>query len=71
MTLPGETLTTGASPTCLDCGETVTLDVHSTPAGYYVGTWCNCGPYSRESVYYASREQAEADLRSGEWVPRR
>ena len=64
MALPGETLALGADPTCSDCGRTVTLDVHRSAAGYYVGTWCACGPYSRESGYYATEAEARAALDS-------
>lgn len=62
MTLRGETLATGAPATCDDCGVEVALAVHQSAAGYYVGTWCNCGPYSRESSYYATRDEAERAL---------
>ena len=67
MTLPGETLATGAAPTCNDCGATPELQVCSTPAGYYVGTLCGCGPYSRESGYYSTFEKAKQALDSGQY----
>lgn len=62
MTIPGETLATGASKTCPTCGVTVELEVHQSAAGFYVGTYCDCGPYSRESQYAPSREVAQAWL---------
>jgi hypothetical protein len=62
MTLPGETIGTGASPRCPDCGIMPAMAVHMSAAGYYIGTWCNCGPYSRESGYYRTREDAERAL---------
>jgi hypothetical protein len=31
-------------------------------AGYYIGTECDCGPYSRESGYYRTRAAADLDL---------
>lgn len=65
MTLPGETIATGASKTCEDCGVTPELDVYQTPAGHYVGTFCKCGPYSRESGYYKTRKAAQEALDSG------
>ena len=35
-------------------------------AGYYVGFFCpRCGPYSRESGYYASFDEAQEALDSG------
>jgi len=64
--LPGETIMSGAPETCPDCGVTPELDVHMSGAGYYIGTFCGCGPYSRESGYYPTREAAEAALESGE-----
>ena len=39
--------------------------IHRSAAGYYIGTYCGCGPYSRESGYYLTRELAQADLDSG------
>jgi hypothetical protein len=63
--LPGETLATGALDTCPDCGVKVELGVYRSAAGYYIGTWCHCGPYSRESGYYPTREAAEDALSSG------
>jgi len=58
MTIPGETIATGAARTCSECGVTPELNVYFTPAGYYIGTYCDCGPYSRESEYYKSRKEA-------------
>jgi hypothetical protein len=48
-----------------DCGIEPRLDVYHTPAGYYVGTYCNCGPYSRESGYYKTYEKAKEALGKG------
>ena len=64
--LPGETIRSGAAPTCEDCGETPELKVCESMAGYYVGTYCKCGPYSRESGYYRTRGECERALASGE-----
>lgn len=58
----GETILTGAAPKCADCGTILVPQVCRSAAGYYVGTWCLCGPYSRESGYYPTREAAQADL---------
>jgi hypothetical protein len=62
--LPGETIASGASPIC--CGNTpLELKVLRSNA-FYIGTFCDrCGPYSRESGYFATREEAEAALASG------
>lgn len=67
MTLPGETLATGAPHTCADCGTTVELAVMMSGAGFYVGSECGCGPYSRESGYFRDRAAAQAALDSGEF----
>jgi len=64
--LNGETIATGAPDTCSDCGEVLKLRVCRSHAGWYLGTMCNCGPYSRESGYYDTQEEAEADLMSGD-----
>jgi len=70
MVMPRETLATGAPPVCPHCGTAVQLEVLQSAAGYYIGTQCRCGPYTRESGYYPSREDAEAALVNNEWVPR-
>lgn len=61
---PGETISTGATPTCPDCKATPSLEVHQSPGNrmFYLGTYCQCGPYSRESEYFLKREDAEAVL---------
>lgn len=49
--------------TCVDCGSKLPFKVLSSAAGYYIGTFCNCcGPYSRDSGYFATKEEAEAAL---------
>jgi len=60
--LPGETILSGASDTCPDCNEKLPFKVLSSGGGWYIGTFCHCGPYSRESEYFATREQAEQIL---------
>ena len=65
MVLPGETIATGGPETCDECHKTPELQVCRSNAGYYVGTYCDCGPYSRESGYYPTHEQAESALNSG------
>jgi hypothetical protein len=62
MTLPGETLYSGAPRTCEDCGVELVPRVCRSGAGFYIGTWCHCGPESRESGYFASCGEAEAVL---------
>lgn len=63
--LPGETIHSGAPNKC--CGKKLKLQVLQSGAGYYIGTFCNkCGPYSRESHYYPTREAAEKALKANE-----
>lgn len=65
MTLPGECVN-DARTVCIDCGTELNVRVLSSSAGYYIGFFCpQCGPYSRESNYYKTREQAETDLDLG------
>ncbi len=61
--LPGETIGSGAPDVCPDCKVELKLQVLHT-CGYYVGTQCNCGPYSRETDYFKTRKEAEDAL---EW----
>lgn len=70
MAMPGETINLGAPSTCEDCGVHVQLEVLRGNAGAYIGTQCNCGPYSRESGYYDSMADARADLETDTWIRR-
>lgn len=63
--IEGETIASGASITCVDCRVKLRLEVCHSAAGYYIGTWCDCGPYSRESGYYSTHKLAEVALQSG------
>ena len=60
MTLPGETV--GKSITainCTECGKVLYLEVCRSNAGYYLGYKCSkCGPFSRESGYYPTGQDA-------------
>ena len=67
MTLPGETIASGAPPRCPDCAVMPRIDVYRSGAGFYIGTYCQCGPYTRESGYYRNRDQAQAALHSGRY----
>lgn len=60
--IPGETIIDSGVEQCADCGAALKLSVCKSAAGWYLGTMCYCGPYSRESDYYASEEEARADL---------
>lgn len=62
MTLFGETNGLFGA-TCIGCNSPLELRVLRSFAGYYVGYMCdNCGPYSRESGYYHTHEEAEVEL---------
>lgn len=55
--MPGETIKTGAPNVCDKCGV-LKLQVLKSNL-WYIGTLC-CGmPYSRESEYYATEEEAQ------------
>lgn len=73
MALIGETVASGAdaSIACDICGSEYVIGVYMSGAGYYVGYACTgCGsPFSRESGYFPTREDAEAALSEG-WTVR-
>ncbi len=47
------------------------LDVCYNARGYYIGTFCDAQPYTRESEeHWARRELAAAALKSGDWTQR-
>ncbi len=59
MALTGECVNVSRTA-CTECGTDLPIKVCVSAAGYYIGFFCpHCGPYSRESVYYGSREGAE------------
>lgn len=60
--MTGETILSGAAFTCPDCKVEPVLGVYRSAAGHYIGTYCNCGPYSRESSYFGTRKDAEVAL---------
>jgi hypothetical protein len=65
MALPGECVN-DTKTVCSECGNGMVIDVHKSAAGYYIGFFCSmCGPYSRESGYYRSYEEAEKALTAG------
>jgi len=72
MALDGETIMRGAPTTCPSCGTFVLpMKALRSGAGWYIGTVCNEGPYSRESAdYYPTEADARAALGSGEWRER-
>lgn len=60
MVMSEETLSTGAPDRCPDCGKEIELSVCQSAAGFYIGAWCYCGPYCRESGYFPTKEAANA-----------
>jgi hypothetical protein len=64
VAIEGETIGTGAPDVCPECGKKLEMQVLRSNA-WYIGTECCCGPYSRESGYYETREEAETALRLG------
>lgn len=53
------------------CHVKLPLQVLKSAAGYYLGTWDDEGPCSRESVeYWSMTLQAELALASGQWTQR-
>jgi hypothetical protein len=60
--MPGETVGSEyRTYTCNDCHTKMELEILNTPAGHYLGYWCDCGPYSRETDYM-TRDDAELML---------
>jgi hypothetical protein len=53
------------------CRRELDLDVYYSGAGFYLGTYTEDGPYTRESQeYWRTREQAQRALESGQWTQR-
>lgn len=66
--LPGETLASQClsdHKKCEDCKKELIPHVMRSAAGYYIGTSCDCGPYSRESGYYKSALDAQTAFDEG------
>ena len=62
MALPGELKGLG-TVICEDCGSEMPIRVCISGAGPYLGHTCpQCGPYSRETGYYASMAEARRNL---------
>jgi hypothetical protein len=67
MALPGECVN-DTKTICSECGAELTIDVQKSCAGFYIGFFClRDGPYSRESGYYRSYEDAERALSTGSY----
>ena len=69
--MPGEIVGSPDGPIkCNECGCLLMIQVMRSNAGHYIGTGCDCGPYSRESHYYEHREQAEMEFKDGSYLRR-
>lgn len=52
-------------------GEKLPLEVYRSQAGFYLGTYSERGPFTRESEeYWRKEEQAEQALATGKWTQR-
>lgn len=65
--LPGETIASGALVVCPECAIHVVTQVLRSPAGFYIGTRCDCGPYTRESGYFRTHSSAAHALETGQF----
>lgn len=65
--MPGECLGMNGTK-CLDCGASLKLKIHRSPAGWYLGYICNicCEPYSRETGYFSTYAEAEEAMKNPE-----
>lgn len=51
------------------CNVTLPLQVLESQAGFYIGTFDEDGPCSRESAeYFPTKDEAFAALKTGEWT---
>jgi len=61
MALEGEL--SGLEGATCSCGAQLELTVQHSPAGYYLGYYCRiCGPWSRETGYFATNTVATTEL---------
>ncbi|MFC4250337.1 hypothetical protein [Sinimarinibacterium flocculans] len=52
-------------------GKCLPLQVLSSAAGYYIGTYDDAGPVTRESVqYFPTHQAAQQALSTGAWTQR-
>jgi len=62
----GETLATGASPVCTDCGIILKLQILHSFAGYYIGSECNCEPTRAKAVTIRAKRKRKRRLNLGD-----
>lgn len=53
----------------MKCVKGKEIQVHKTPAGYYIGVWDEDGPRCRISGYYRTKEAAEKALENKTFYP--
>ena len=59
MAIEGELNGLHPSVKCSECGTDLPLSVCHSMAGYYLGYECHtCGPYSRETDYFRTEDEA-------------
>ena len=52
-------------------GETLPLTVYRSAAGFYLGTWTDEGPFTRESMeYWRTDKLASNAMATGQWTQR-
>ena len=64
---PTDTIPARHEPGCATCQARPEPDIYRSGAGFYVGRWCRCGPFSRDSEYYQTREEAVKALEEGSY----
>lgn len=54
---------------CPECNSELPIKVCFSQAGYYIGRFCpECGPYSRNSGYYPSKDAVQKAIEGGQYV---
>lgn len=55
----------------LDDGTVLPFKVYESGAGFYIGTWLEGEPFTRESErYWRTPEEAQKALDTGRWLPK-
>lgn len=53
------------------CGKEYPMEILQSAAGFYLGTYSDSGPFTRESMqYWPTREKAKKAWDSGRWTQR-
>ena len=67
LTVSTDTIPARAERGCATCQTRPEPDVFRSGGGFYVGRWCRCGPFSRDSDYYEERPDAARALAEGNY----